>query len=232
MESAFASDRMHTFDAQVGMLVINPAQVESRTIWRTARETVTLALKPETLLELAEQELGIGRVDLQPVPFGTVDKKALRFAQLLKAELSETEAASELYVDSLITLFGIHLLRNYVAPNRRSGRDRGGLPQYKARRVRDYLNANLGRKLSVAELAAICDLSPGHFIQSFTKSFGVSPHQYLVDLRLAQAERLLVESELSIADVAFGCGFSSQSHLTTVMRRHKNMTPAQIRRRW
>jgi AraC family transcriptional regulator len=58
----------------------------------------------------------------------------------------------------------------------------------------------------------------------------VSPHQYLVDLRLAQAERLLVESELSIAEVAFGCGFSSQSHLTTVMRRHKNMTPAQIRR--
>src|SRR3712207_7024495 len=50
----------------------------------------------------------------EPVPFGTVDQKALSFAQMLKAELSQREAANELYVDALLTLFGIHLLRTYA----------------------------------------------------------------------------------------------------------------------
>jgi AraC family transcriptional regulator len=51
----------------------------------------------------------------------------------------------------------------------------------------------------------------------------------LINLRLAAAERLLGESDLSIAAVAYASGFSSQSHLTTTMRKYKNLTPAQLR---
>jgi AraC family transcriptional regulator len=50
------------------------------------------------------------------------------------------------------------------------------------------LHTNFRQKVSLAELAAVCDLSPGHFLQVFTPQFGLSPHQYLIDLRLAAAE--------------------------------------------
>jgi AraC family transcriptional regulator len=46
---------------------------------------------------------------------------------------------------------------------------------------------------------------------------------------LAEAERLLLKSSLPIAEVAYLSGFSSQSHLTTTMKQHKHITPAQIR---
>jgi AraC family transcriptional regulator len=64
----------------------------------------------------------------------------------------------------------------------------------------------------------------------FTKTFGQSPHQYLLNLRLASAERLLVESDLPIPEIAYASGFASQSHLTESMRKNKQTTPAKIRR--
>lgn len=193
------------------------------------RENITIALPPKTLLELAEQELDRGTLHLEPVPFGTIDQKALSFAQMLKTELSQREVANELYVDALITLLGIHLLRTYGGSSKPLETPKGSLPQYKAKRVQEYLQANFCQKVSVAELAAVCGLSPGHFIHAFTKTFQLSPHQYLINLRLAAAERLLGETDLPIAAIAYASGFSSQSHLTTTMRKYKNLTPAQVR---
>lgn len=229
MEGAFASDRMHRFDAPAGSLVISPAEIESRSVWQSLRENITIALPHKTMRELAEHELDRSDLRLHPIPFGTVDQKALSFAQMLKAELSKGEGANELYVDALITLFGIHLLRTYAGTSKPSRPAKGSLPQHKAKKVREYLQTNFREKVSTAELAAVCDLSPGHFIQAFTKTFAVSPHQYLINLRLAAAERLLGESDLSIAAVAYASGFSSQSHLTTTMRKYRNLTPAQLR---
>ncbi|WP_234836151.1 helix-turn-helix domain-containing protein [Sinorhizobium meliloti] len=67
------------------------------------------------------------------------------------------------------------------------------------------------------------------FIQAFTKTFGESPHKYVLRLRLNFAEELLVESVLSIAEIAHLSGFSDQSHLTVTMSKHRNRTPRQVR---
>ncbi|MXQ14878.1 helix-turn-helix domain-containing protein [Microvirga makkahensis] len=74
-------------------------------------------------------------------------------------------------------------------------------------------------------------MSSSHFIKSFSTSFGQSPHQYLVNLRLASAEKPLVETDLPLSHIAYVSGFSSQSHITATMRRYKLATPGEIRRR-
>ncbi|MXQ14476.1 helix-turn-helix domain-containing protein [Microvirga makkahensis] len=228
VSAGYGSDKLKTFNVTIGVIDLNPAHVESRWVWPSTLEYMHIGFGPESLAELAEQELDKGRVDLQPVRFGTVDQKALYLAQMLKAELSEREVANELYVDSLITLFGIHLLRTYAGSGK-APRAEGGLPAQKAKRVRDYLQQNFSRKVSVADLAVLCELSPGHFIRAFSITFGQSPYQYLLHLRLGAAEQLLAASDLPITEVAYLSGFSSQSHLTTAMRRYKGATPAQIR---
>jgi AraC family transcriptional regulator len=229
VSAGYGSDRLKTFDLTVGSVDINPAHLDSQWAWPSPLEYMHIGFGPESLVELAEHELDRGGVDLQPIPFGTVNHKALYLAQMLKAELSEREEANELYVDSLITLFGIHLLRTYTGSGRATERNHGSLPAHKARRVQEYLQENLSRKVSVTELAALCELSPGHFIRAFSTTFGQSPHQYLLGLRLSAAELMLVQSDLSITEVAYLSGFSSQSHLTTAMKRYKNSTPARIR---
>jgi AraC family transcriptional regulator len=230
MRAARESDVVHEFDAPVGMLAIIPANEENYVAWPSSRENVVIALTPESLQELAAQEFDTGRADLQPPPFGTFDARALQIAKLLKAELTQPEPPNELYVDSLITVFGIHLLRNYAEVRKPLPTVRGGLSVRSARRVEEFLNENFSRKLSVAELAAVSGLTPRYFIEAFSRTFGERPHQYLVRRRLAFAEELLLGGNLAIDDVAQLSGFSSQSHLTSLMKQHRKMTPMQVRR--
>jgi AraC family transcriptional regulator len=224
------TDRVQEFDAPAGMLAINPANTEHYVAWSSTRENTCIALTPESLLELAAHEFDAGHAELQPPPFGTVDPWGLHIAKLLKAELAQRDAPNELYVDSLITLIGVHILRNYTEMRKPAPVMRGGLSTRSARTVKEFLDENFSRKLSVAELAAVSGLSPHYFMQAFTRTFGEPPHQYLVKRRLAFAEKLLVEGKMTIADVAHLSGFSSQSHLTSAMSKYRQMTPMQMRR--
>ncbi|KUM24156.1 AraC family transcriptional regulator [Mesorhizobium loti] len=108
---------------------------------------------------------------------------------------------------------------------------RGGLSISCTRLVQQFLSQNFSRKLSLAEMAAVCELSPYHFARAFSKTFGVSPHQYVVNLRLDFAEKLLADRRMSITDIADLSGFSSQSHFTTTMKKYRNATPQQVRAR-
>jgi len=229
--AALGSDRLQDCEAPTGSLVIHPANVEARAVWSNFRESMIVAIRPESLLELAANELNLGYVSLRPPAFGTVDLQALRIAQLLKAELAQGEPANELYVDSLITAFALHLLRNYSQPEKSPPNPRSGLSPNDAKKVREFLNENFTRKLSVAELAGVVGLSPFYFIRAFAGTFGQSPHQYILGLRLNFAEKLLVESNIRIAEIAYLSGFSSQSHLTAAMKRSRNATPADLRRK-
>ncbi len=229
IRASLGSDRKHQYNAPLGAIAIRPAQVDGWAEWGSTKETLIFALRPQSLTELAASELDLAHVDLQPPAFGTVDLKALRIAELLKMELTQQERPSELYVDSLLTLFGMHVLRNYSAVVKQPMRLKGGLSAASARRIQEYLHENFARKITVAELAAIADLSPYYFIRAFTKKFGQPPHQYVLFVRLSVAERLLVEGNLTIAQVAYFAGFSSQSHLTATMRKYRQRTPAEIR---
>lgn len=227
--AAFAGEKPVIYDAPVGMIVISPAFLESESRWNSHRENISVALPPESLTELAEHEFGGRPWELQPLPFGTVDLKALQLAQMLKAELIREEPPNELLVDSIVTLFGIHILRSYTSHSTSASRPKGGLSVAAAKRVEEYLKGNFARKLSVNELAALCELSTGYFIQAFTRTFGEPPHKYLINLRISFAEKLLLDTDMTIAEVAYLSGFSSQSHLTSAMRRYKQATPALLR---
>jgi AraC-like DNA-binding protein len=97
----------------------------------------------------------------------------------------------------------------------------------------ERLDANIGehlvRRISVAELAQVVCLSPSHFHVQFKDSVGLTPHQYLLKTRLDRAARLLRESDLALIRIAEECGFSSQSALTTAMRRYLGLTPKRLR---
>ncbi|MEX2474243.1 AraC family transcriptional regulator [Marinobacter sp.] len=95
--------------------------------------------------------------------------------------------------------------------------------------VRRYVMENLHRKISVTELAGVACLSVSRFHEMFREVTGVTPHQFLLRTRLDQAVQLLVSTGLSVSEVAFRTGFSSQSALTNALRKHKGTTPTRLR---
>ena len=96
-------------------------------------------------------------------------------------------------------------------------------------RLDAYIVEHLARRITVIELAQVACLSPSHFHAQFQDSLGLPPHQYLLKTRLDHAARLLRESPLPLVRIAEECGFSSQSALTTAMRRYLGLTPKRLR---
>ena len=229
MEAAFASDRLQRFDAPVGMLVVNPANVERTLRWSAPKKNVAIAFGALAYTNLAATELDGADWQLQPPKFGHVDLRALRLARAMALEVSQGRT-NQLYLDSLLTVFGVHLIRNYSnAKLQQASAAARRLSLQTSRKVLEYMNEHMAENVPIEAFARLARMSPSHFIRAFTMTFGVPPHRYLINLRLQSAESLLVETRLSISEIAFQTGFSSQSHLTNAMMRYKQMTPGKIR---
>lgn len=95
--------------------------------------------------------------------------------------------------------------------------------------VISYINEHLSEDLTVEQLANHVGLSVYHFIRTFKKETGFTPHNYLQNTRLAMARYLLANSSLSIKDICFSTGFSGESVFCTAFKKNLGVTPAEYR---
>lgn len=96
--------------------------------------------------------------------------------------------------------------------------------------ARDYLHAHLDQDIGLDDLAHVCATDRFRLTRAFKAAFGLAPHAYLIQLRLARARRLLSRGETPAA-VASLLGFADQSHLGRWFRRAYRLTPADYRKR-
>jgi len=95
--------------------------------------------------------------------------------------------------------------------------------------IRRYIMENLHNRISVSDLAGVACMSVSRFHELFRDVTGITPHQFLLQVRLDQAAQLLVSTGLSVSEVSYRTGFSSQSALTNALRKHKGTTPTRLR---
>ena len=95
--------------------------------------------------------------------------------------------------------------------------------------MRDYIEAHLDDRLTLADLARVACLSPYHFSRSFKLALGIGPQRHVAQRRLNRAKTLMRRTNQPLAWVAQEAGFCDQSHLTSVFRRETGMTPGQFR---
>jgi len=104
------------------------------------------------------------------------------------------------------------------------------LPQQHLFRVQELIESRLEADLTLQELASEVGYSRSHFLRMFHATTGTTPHRYVLNRRVERARRLLGDPEMSIAQVAYCCGFSSQAHLTLAFRKVCGLTPGEYRR--
>lgn len=141
---------------------------------------------------------------------------------------AQTSAAdSALYAESIAIGLAAHLMQNYSAARLKP--TPGKLGKRKLHQIYTYIEANLDRPLSLAELSAEIELSPHHFATLFKRSTGLTPHQYVLSARIDRAIVLLKTTELPLVAIAHRVGFQTQSHFTRIFRQRTQMTPKQLR---
>jgi AraC-like DNA-binding protein len=104
-----------------------------------------------------------------------------------------------------------------------------GLPRRRLRQVQAYIDAQINSALPIRELAACVGLSGSHFSRSFTKSVGMTPHNYILRRRVFRAQQLLEDSKLSLVEIAMSTGFSDQSHFSRRFRELVGLSPMAFR---
>jgi AraC family transcriptional regulator len=96
------------------------------------------------------------------------------------------------------------------------------------KRLKDFVLEHPDQPLDVAKLATMTNRSQFHFSRAFTRSVGVSPHRYVIHLRLRRAVEMVRERKFGLAAIAAKTGFADQSHLTRWIRRVHGVSPTQM----
>ncbi len=108
---------------------------------------------------------------------------------------------------------------------------RGGLTRQQQKRVTDYVSANLGEDIALADLAAICELSPHHFCRAFKQSMGLTPFAWLTQQRIDRAKELIIaHPSMGLLEIALCVGYQSQAAFGTAFQRTVGAAPGKWRR--
>ena len=84
--------------------------------------------------------------------------------------------------------------------------------------------------LTNARLARECNISEVYFRKLFTKHFGISPKQFIIDLRIQRAKQMLAEGALSVSGISEKCGFSNPYHFCRLFKQRVGITPSEYRK--
>lgn len=218
-------ENRHRQKAEVGEMLVVPSDVESAWEVDGSRKLLALVMPNETIRSI----LGPSCPSKLTTAFEklTVSPWSDPFIATMMTRLWDTsagnEAADVFLADGIIVSILSQLL--IKAGTNLDGNTSVALPQWRLKRVKAFVDANLGRELNLDELADAAGLSRRHFARSFHEEIGETPHRWLMQRRLDRAKELLAGTDDPLCDVADICGFSSQSHLTTVLKHATGMTP-------
>lgn len=153
--------------------------------------------------------------------FISTDGKLIKHFEEIIKRVESNEPHDKIYQTALLTqiissLYELAMLKNpYSEP---------------VKRCIEYLEQNYKTQISLKSLGEYSGYSDIHLLRLFKKDTGRSPHDFLTELRINHAKKLLNTTEESIEAIAYDCGFKSVSHFKTLFKEFTGLTPGSFRK--
>ena len=96
-------------------------------------------------------------------------------------------------------------------------------------KVKNYISQNYMDEIRLTTMAGIAGMSPSAFSRFFKLHTGRNLSEYIIDLRLGYASRMLVDTSKSIAEISYACGFNNLSNFNRIFKKKKNCSPSEFR---
>ena len=172
-----------------------------------------------------------GMLEAESIPLNSVldvrsEGICLKYFRLMYDELQRHGNADQFMIENMMRLWLHELARARIA---------GGAPTELPSRlleVRQYIDNNFSKPMSLGGLAFRVQLSIPRFSALFSSHFGVSPIRYVANLRLQQAAHMMLDPNMSIKDVALAVGFADSLYFSRQFRKHFGCSPKSWRKRY
>lgn len=217
--------RKQTYVRQ-GNVSIIPADLPHETIIENKLEMIVINFERSQIEKIADELTGKSVEIIEK--WAAQDILIRQLGLELRQEFIQGSPRT-LYAESVVNILSTHLIRHYSTNNIEIKNCESKISAHQLKQVIDYIDENLENNLTLAELAAVAQMSQYRFARGFKKATGFSPHKYLILQRIERAQNLLNQNKLSIAEISYQLGFTSQSHFTTTFRKMTGITPKYYR---
>jgi AraC family transcriptional regulator len=185
---------------------------------------------PRIALEEFAYENRIATVNTLRWPHCEMDTTLKHLGMSVLSAIQRSEPEPKIFLDYIGQTILAHATYIYGGTPASPDLIRGQLAPWQVRRAKEFLNANLYGDVSLASVAAECNLSVSYFAHAFRRTFGRPPHRWLMERRIDAVKNLLLTSRLTLAEVASKCGFADQSALNRSFKRVLGESPGEWRR--
>jgi AraC family transcriptional regulator len=162
----------------------------------------------------------------------SINSEPLRnFGRAIFREAIEPGFCSSLFAEAIASTIVLEIARYNGARRLDDGEPRrGGLAPWQLRRLDDHIRAHLSENLTLHEMARLLGMSVRHLTRAVRQSRGMSLHHWIADYRLAEARRMLSDTDLPVNEIALRSGFLSASAFSTAFRAATAFSPGEYRR--
>lgn len=145
-------------------------------------------------------------------------------------EAVEPGFASSLFAEAMGMVSALEIARYDRALQAENKTSHGGLAPWQMRRLEAHVRAHLSEALTLKGLGRVLGMSARHLSRAVRHSKGVSVYRWISDFRLAEARRLLIETDLPIHEIARRSAFQSSGAFSTAFRAASGYSPSEFRR--
>ncbi len=240
MGGSFAVEKYHhgrlagAVDRPNAVTVIQRGQ---ETSWRAPRlvDVLHIYFDSGKLSEFVEREMEIPSSSVFiNCALGRADPFLSQIARALFEEVCRATPKDYFLLDSFYHVLARHFVRTYTtalgAHPVCSKKPRIVVDRASVRKAKEYLLGNLSESLSLESVAAHVAMPSVRLRDMFKAETGHTPYQFVLVNRIARAQEILAAGDISLAEVAYACGFASQSHMTGVFRQKLGVTPGRYRK--
>lgn len=205
-----------------GSLVCLSTAGSSTTIrWSQPFHALAVTLDPEFVNEVLEIK------DFRFMSqFNHNDPFLLDIAAKLSTAGCQDIFAEKVYAESLAVVCIVHLAKTYRG-SKEIYFPKGKLNPYQLKQVIDFAYSYMQFNIGLHELAGLVHLSPYHFGRLFKQTVGRSPYQFILQLKIECAMKLIKQNHGPISEIAYQLNFSDQSHFSNAFRKATGISPRQ-----
>ena len=223
--------KQHSGMAVHGDIDIIPARTPMRWEMHDQNDTTLLLSLPQIVLRTVadESDLDSARIEIRD-QFQIRDTELEAIIWAIKREIDMRYPSGRLYLDGLTLAVASRLVARHSSVTKHIEERHEGLDGRRLKQVLSFIEDQLAEDLSLEKIATIAGVSVSHLQTLFRISMGVTVHQYVIQRRVERAKVMLMQDELSMAEIALAAGFAHQSHMARHMRRMLGMPPQVFKR--